>query len=1422
MALFRRFFYRKPPDRLLEISDRVYVFDCCFSTNVLDDNEYKTYFGGIVSQLHDYYQDASFMVFNFKKQNTTSPISEIMSRYAMTVMDYPLQHEGYPILPLEMIYHFLRSSESWLSLEGQQNVLLVYCERGGWPLLAFMLAGLLLYRKQYTGEQKTLEMIYKQAPRELFYLLSPFNPQPSQLRYLQYISRIGFGLDWPPPSDTFLALDCVILRFLPFCKNGRGCRPVVRVYGQDPSLVKPNKTSMLLSSASKTIKQYRLYQQEECELVKVDVPCRLKGDIVLECVHVEDDDDHGLVTEELMFRVMFHTAFIRSNALILTRDEIDALWDLRERFSPEFRVEVLFADADAVPSIITREEPYVDESDTSSAASPEEFFEAEEIFSSIVDGQEGRDFSDAPPTAGEVVWKELEHHSFVDCASDEGNQRHDNDHEIKTHTVCNGNKELISINHLPEVSSGIEESQDLSQSVHDEQDELEKNKNREIKPTQNFERQRSLKKIEGDSNMLQSDNVLLPDSPKKQPPADASTKKLPVEKSYAEDNKQDKERMSTKKLEMDADGKNHNRTHPQANSEPSADASSKKDPLSQSNDGDKDQDKERTTTHNIEMQAYQHKIDADSDNVPPASPNKQPLANSEPLKGEALPTPPISYGVRPQPPPPPPPPPPPSIRISTQSTQNLIEAPKPQPPHSGPAIPPPLWEGGASLLRSATGVGAPPPPPPPLVGGGLQPVLHSSSGGLPVSTPSPIYGRTPPPPHPSSGGQIPSSLTPIGGEPLPLPPPAIQSPPPPSGAGRKPNTPLPGCAPIAPPPVPCLGSHHPTSSCGPPSQPSGRGPPSPPGCPIPPPPPGGPVPPPPPSGPGPPPPPGCHVPPPPPGGPVPPPPPSGSGPPPPPGGRGPPPPPGCPVPPPPGGPVPPPPPSGPGPPPPPGGRGPPPPPGCPRPPPPPGGCGPPPPPRCPGPPPPPGGCGPPPPPRCPGPPPPPGAPGPPLPPGAPRPPGGAPLPPGNGLPGGRGRGAAGRGLAGAVRRSTLKPLHWSKVTRALQGSLWEELQRHGEPQIAPEFDVSEIETLFSAVVTKSNKSTSGDKQKSAGSKPDKVHLIDLRRANNTEIMLTKVKMPLPDMMAAALAMDESVLDADQVENLIKFCPTKEEIELLKNYTGDREMLGKCEQFFLELMKVPRVESKLRVFLFKIQFNTQVSDFRRSMTIVNSACEEYQVRSSMKLKVIMKTILDLGNTLNRGTARGAAVGFKLDSLLKLTDTRANNRMTLMQFLCKSVAQKSPALLDFHVDFVSLEAASKIQLKALAEEMQTITKGLEKVKQERTASENDGPVSETFRKTLKEFIGAAEAEVTSLTNLYSVAGRNADALALYFGEDPARCPFEQVATILLNFTRLFQKSHEENLKQAELEKKKAQKEAEAEDAKGRNQTEEPQTD
>jgi hypothetical protein len=48
---------------------------------------------------------------------------------------------------------------------------------------------------------------------------------------------------------------------------------------------------------------------------------------------------------------------------------------------------------------------------------------------------------------------------------------------------------------------------------------------------------------------------------------------------------------------------------------------------------------------------------------------------------------------------------------------------------------------------------------------------------------------------------------------------------------------------------------------------------------------------------------------------------------------------------------------------------------------------------------------------------------------------------------GRGRGLPRPGFGSAAqKKSSLKPLHWVKVTRALQGSLWDELQRHGESQ----------------------------------------------------------------------------------------------------------------------------------------------------------------------------------------------------------------------------------------------------------------------------------------------------------------------------------------------------------------------------------------
>ncbi|KAF7838152.1 formin-like protein 13 [Senna tora] len=943
MTLLRKLFFRKPPDGLLEICERVYVFDCCFTTDSWKEENYKVYMDGIVSQLREHLPDASILVFNFREEETKSQMANIMSEFDITIMDYPRQYEGCPVLKMEVIHHFLRSGESWLSL-GQHNVLLMHCERGGWPVLAFMLAALLIFRKQYSGEQRTLDMVYRQAPRELLHLLTPLNPIPSQLRYLQYVSRRNVAIDWPP-LDRALTLDCIILRFIPNFDGEGGCRPIFRIYGQDPFVA--DKTPKVLYSTPKKNKIVRAYKQGECELIKIDINCHIQGDVVIESINLNSDMDG----EQMMFRVMFNTAFIRSNILMLNRDEVDILWDAKDHFPKDFRAEILFSEMDAAAAVI----------------------------------------ADGTSCFGEKEGLPVEAFAKVQ--------------EIFNHVDWLNPKADVALNVLQQMSA--------TAIIHD--------------------------KLDASSAQHADTGSLLHETDPKVP----------------QGKKNEAKSLLLSNLEFQSNASTNSTSGaPLSSTFPTSATPSTQPPPP-------------PTTPPKEILPVRTKPA-----LPTSQPPTPPTPPTPPLKEHKL--------VRAIPPSPPP-----------QKAQPLVRAPPPPPP--------PLKE--KPQVRPA-----PPPPPPP-----------------PLKEEPPIRARPPPPPPPPPLSAKAADLS-------------IAPPPPP------------------PPPAAALSFKHPTPSSSPvPAAPN-----------------------------------------------------------------------------------------------------------------------------------------------------------------APPPP--APF------------------------------VHWLKISRAVQGSLWAEAQKSGEASKAPEIDMSELESLFSAAVPSSDPAKKSGVNSSVGAKSEKVQLIEHRRAYNCEIMLSKVKVPLHDLMSSVLALEDSALDIDQVENLIKFCPTKEEMELLKGYTGEKEKLGRCEQFFLELMKVPRVECKLRVFSFKIQFHSQVSDLRKSLTIVNAAVEE--IKNSVKLKRIMQTILSLGNALNQGTARGSAIGFRLDSLLKLTETRArNNKMTLMHYLCKVLADQLPEVLDFSKDLANLEPAVKIQLKFLAEEMQAISKGLEKVIQELSISENDGPISETFRKNLKEFLCSAEAEVRSLASLYS---------------------------------------------------------------------------
>ncbi len=75
-------------------------------------------------------------------------------------------------------------------------------------------------------------------------------------------------------------------------------------------------------------------------------------------------------------------------------------------------------------------------------------------------------------------------------------------------------------------------------------------------------------------------------------------------------------------------------------------------------------------------------------------------------------------------------------------------------------------------------------------------------------------------------------------------------------------------------------------------------------------------------------------------------------------------------------------------------------------------------------------------------------------------------------------------------------------------------------------------------------------------------------------------------------------------------------------------------------------------------------------MVCSASKE--VRESSLMRQLLKMALDIGNFLNASTAQGSAIGFQLDTLLKLREVRSSKQRTVT--LLHFIARYAPKILN----------------------------------------------------------------------------------------------------------------------------------------------------
>lgn len=145
-----------------------------------------------------------------------------------------------------------------------------------------------------------------------------------------------------------------------------------------------------------------------------------------------------------------------------------------------------------------------------------------------------------------------------------------------------------------------------------------------------------------------------------------------------------------------------------------------------------------------------------------------------------------------------------------------------------------------------------------------------------------------------------------------------------------------------------------------------------------------------------------------------------------------------------------------------------------------------------------------------------------------------------------------------VPQLKLKNFHWTKLANtAVVGTVWMEVNDE-----SVSIDGSALETMF-AKQTTSTCAAAASSPHSANAarrmidKPAIVKLIDDKRSYTIDVGLARFKLSPQQIRAAVLAMDANVLQLSKLQTLRKCCPSEAEMESVRQYDGDVQLLSMC-------------------------------------------------------------------------------------------------------------------------------------------------------------------------------------------------------------------------------------------------------------------------
>uniref|UniRef100_A0A672QPA9 FH2 domain-containing protein 1-like n=1 Tax=Sinocyclocheilus grahami TaxID=75366 RepID=A0A672QPA9_SINGR len=384
------------------------------------------------------------------------------------------------------------------------------------------------------------------------------------------------------------------------------------------------------------------------------------------------------------------------------------------------------------------------------------------------------------------------------------------------------------------------------------------------------------------------------------------------------------------------------------------------------------------------------------------------------------------------------------------------------------------------------------------------------------------------------------------------------------------------------------------------------------------------------------------------------------------------------------------------------------------------------------------------------------------------------------------------------QRSKMRNFNWDAIPRhSVLGkyNVWT-AQRNLENF---ELDTKRMEELFSHNEHHSLVRRGGTVRKSVWglsqitTESENVSILNAKKSMNIGILLKQFKR-LPKDIVEAVRHGNLCFASGKLRELSKLLPDDMEKKKLMSFSGDLSPLNEADRFMVMLVQEPGYKVRIKSLLLREEFFPFIEEIKHSIAVMTTAANE--LLACDDLHSIIRLVLKAGNYMNAGGYAGSAIGFRMTSLLKLVDTKANKPgMNLMHYVSMQAQQIDEALLHFAEQLQHIGIAARIQKQEVEMDFQ---RELEKIRE----AKMDASKQPDLLHQMEAFLRMADIRLADVEASLQELDSISTSVAEYFCEDPATFKLEECCSIFHSFCERFERATQENREREAAETRKRQ--------------------